>query len=89
VSKQVIQESHFDSEFFSIVWGFVFVFSVSLKSLRTLFKKKFILFICAYYVWVISPPFSPHPPPPLPSPYPSLPGRNYFALISNFDEERV
>jgi hypothetical protein len=35
----------------------------------------------------------PHPhsltlPPPLPSPLPSLPGRNYFALISNFVEER-
>jgi hypothetical protein len=50
----------------------------------------FILFICAYNVWVISPPFPPpYPPPSLTSPYPSMPGRNYFALISNFVEERV
>jgi hypothetical protein len=41
----------------------------------------FLLFICAYNVWVISPPFL--------SSSPSLPGRNYFALISNFVEERV
>jgi hypothetical protein len=34
----------------------------------------FLLLICAYNDWVISPP---------------LPGRNYFALISNFVEERV
>jgi hypothetical protein len=53
------------------------------------------LFIFAYNVWVISPPF-PHPLPYLPPPrplslpsIPSLPGRNYFALISNFVEERV
>jgi hypothetical protein len=45
----------------------------------------FILFICAYNVWVISPPFS--LPPPFPPP--SLPGRNYSTLISNFVEERV
>jgi hypothetical protein len=37
----------------------------------------FFLFICAYNAWVISPPT------------PSIPGRNYFALISNFVEERV
>jgi hypothetical protein len=49
----------------------------------------FILFICTYNVWVISPPlhrplpYLPHPP------MPSLPSRNYFALISNFVEERV
>jgi hypothetical protein len=59
------------------------------------FKNMFflILFVCAYNVWVISAPF-PSPPPfhtalslsPLP---PLLPGRNYFALISNFVEERV
>jgi hypothetical protein len=54
----------------------------------------FLLFICAYNAWVISPPF-PHPLPyhphcllPLP-PTPSIPGRNYFALISDFVEERV
>jgi hypothetical protein len=54
----------------------------------------FLLFICAYDAWVISPP-CPHPlpyhtPRPLPlSPTPSIPGRNYFALISNFVVERV
>jgi hypothetical protein len=57
---------------------------------RALFFK-FLLFICAYTVWVISSP----PPPPVPllplllPPTPSLPGRNYFALISNFVEGRV
>jgi hypothetical protein len=54
----------------------------------------FFLFICAYNAWVISPP-CPHTLPyhPLHSlpllPTPSIPGRNYFALISNFVEERV
>jgi hypothetical protein len=53
-----------------------------------------LLFIGAYKVWVISP-LCPHPLPyhplcPLPfPPTPSIPGRNYFALISNFVEERV
>jgi hypothetical protein len=53
-----------------------------------------LLFICAYKAWVISPP-CPHPLPyhplrPLPlPPTPSIPSRNYFALISNFVEERV
>jgi hypothetical protein len=53
-----------------------------------------LFFICAYNAWVISLP-CPHPLPyhplrPLPlSPTPSIPGRNYFALISNFVEERV
>jgi hypothetical protein len=51
-----------------------------------------LLFICAYKAWVISPP-CPHPLPyhplrPLPLP-PSIPSRNYFALISNFVVERV
>jgi hypothetical protein len=44
----------------------------------------FHLFISAYNIWVISPPFLP-----LPSSPPSFPGRNSFAFISNFVEERV
>jgi hypothetical protein len=53
-----------------------------------------LLFICAYNTWVISPlclyPLPYHPPHPLSlPPTPSMPGRNYFALISNFVEERV
>jgi hypothetical protein len=53
-----------------------------------------LLFICAYNAWVISPPcphslpYHPFCPLPLPT-TPSIPGRNYFALISNFVEERV
>jgi hypothetical protein len=59
-----------------------------------LFYFIFILFICAYNAWVISPPcphsLPYHPPHFLLLPtIPSLPGRNYFALISNFVEERV
>jgi hypothetical protein len=53
----------------------------------------FLLLICAYNVWIISPPFSPPPPlPPHPFPLPptpSLPGRNCSALISNFVEETI
>jgi hypothetical protein len=68
--------------------------SIDIRNLvLNLFLKIFIvvLFICAYKAWVISPP--PHPyhplrPIPLP-PTPSIPGRNYFALISNFVVERV
>jgi hypothetical protein len=54
----------------------------------------FILFLCAYNLWVISPPFphllpyTPYRPFPLPPTF-SLPGRNYFALISNFVEKRL
>jgi hypothetical protein len=53
----------------------------------------FLLLICAYKAWVISP-SCPHPLPyhplcPLPLPTPSIPSRNYFALISNFVVERV
>jgi hypothetical protein len=53
-----------------------------------------LLFICANKAWVISAP-CPHPLPyhplhPLPLPTsPSIPSRNYLALISNFVEERV
>jgi hypothetical protein len=47
----------------------------------------FILFICAYNDWVISPLFPTGPSLSLFTP--SLPGRNYLALISNFVEERV
>jgi hypothetical protein len=51
-----------------------------------------LLFICAYKAWFISPP-CPHPSltthsAPSLSP-PSIPSRNYFALISNFVEETV
>jgi hypothetical protein len=57
------------------------------------FLKIVLLFICAYNAWVISPPDPPPPLPPTPSPpsppTPSIPGRNYFALISNFVVERV
>jgi hypothetical protein len=63
-------------------------------ALLILFIYLFILFICAYKAWFISPP-CPHPLPyhplcslPLPS-TPSIPSRNYFALISNFVVERV
>jgi hypothetical protein len=53
-----------------------------------------LLFICAYKAWVISPPYPHllpyHPLRPLPlPPSPSIPSRNYFALISNFVEERI
>jgi hypothetical protein len=53
-----------------------------------------LLFMCAYKAWVTSLPI-PHPLPyhplhPLPLPHtPSIPSRNYFALISNSVEERV
>jgi hypothetical protein len=58
----------------------------------TLYHFFFLLFICAYKAWFISPP-CPHPLPyhplhPLLLP-PSIPSRNYFALISNFVVERV
>jgi hypothetical protein len=58
------------------------------------FKKKFIYFIhLCNNVWVISPPLTPTPSltPTLSLSLttPSLPGRNYFALISNFVGKRV
>jgi hypothetical protein len=64
-----------------------------INSLTHYIYHTFFLFICAYNVWVISQPspqLPPLPPCPLPlSPTPLIPGRNYFALISNFVEERV
>jgi hypothetical protein len=53
-----------------------------------------LLLICAYKAWVISPPaptpsLTTHSTPSFSSPTPSIPSRNYFALISNFVEERV
>jgi hypothetical protein len=53
-----------------------------------------LLFLCAYNAWVISPPcrhplaYQPLRPLPLPL-TPSMPGRNYFALISNSVVEKV
>jgi hypothetical protein len=66
------------------------------SNLRGIFFLFFIvlLFICAYKAWVISPscphplPYHPHHSLPL-LPTPSIPSRNYFALISNFVEERI
>jgi hypothetical protein len=50
------------------------------------------LFICAYIVWVISPP-APSPNFPLfPQPFslsPSVPGRSHSALITDFVEEKT
>jgi hypothetical protein len=45
------------------------------------------IFICAYIVWVISPHCPSHPPS-LPH-HPSLPGRTFSALFSNFVEEKT
>jgi hypothetical protein len=67
--------------FFLIIILFIYLFFI-------------LLFICAYKAWVISLP-CPHPLPyhplrPLPlPPTPSIPSRNYFALISNFVVEKV
>jgi hypothetical protein len=53
----------------------------------------FFIHMCIQYLGHFSPllplpPLPPTPPPPSP-PTPSIPSRNYFALISNFVEERV
>jgi hypothetical protein len=52
-----------------------------------------LLFIYAYNAWLISHPcphpLHYHPLGPLLPPTPSIPSRYYFALISNFVEERV
>jgi hypothetical protein len=62
-------------------------------------RKHFLSFIYLFYLYVHTMFGSFLPPSPTPSltslstlplpPTPSLPGRNYFALISNFVEERV
>jgi hypothetical protein len=68
------------------------------KSLRMRMKPyRFIFFFIFFYSYVHTMFGSFLPPSPHPllahtlslSPTPSLPGRNYFALISNFVEERV
>jgi hypothetical protein len=55
------------------------------------FKKNFYSYVHTMFGSFLPP--SPHPPLTTPAlllpPTPSLPGRNYFALISNFVEERV
>jgi hypothetical protein len=72
---------------------------IRLKYIKTLenhilFYFIVLLFICAYNTWVISSP-CPHPLPYHPlhllplSPIPSIPSRNYFALISNVVEDRI
>jgi hypothetical protein len=64
--------------FTSSVYYALFIFSGKSGHLNFLF---FILFICAYNVWVISHPFP--PPPPLHPPFPPLPPLNpcYLAEI--------
>jgi hypothetical protein len=53
----------------------------------------FIFHMCIQCLGHFSPLAPPHPLPPTPpppsSPTPSIPGRNYFALISNFVEEHI
>jgi hypothetical protein len=71
-----------------------FFFSDNNDFIIYLFIYLFLLFICAYNAWVISSPcphpLPYHPPHPFPlSPTTLIPRRNYFALISNFVEERV
>jgi hypothetical protein len=53
------------------------------SSKHAIFKKIFILFICAYNVWVISPPSLrplPYPPPPLPPLTPRYPAKTILPL---------
>jgi hypothetical protein len=87
------------------IFPFVLFNNLKIISSKQLFFLAifFLLFICAYNVQLISlrfPLAPPPPPPPTPSssphhpllllpPTPSLIGRNNFALISNFVEERV
>jgi hypothetical protein len=73
--------SHLNSKFKRVMWALKWYLFIYLF---------FVLFICAYNVWVVSLPFPRPFPKPLPfPPTPLLPGRNYFALIFNFVEERV
>jgi hypothetical protein len=59
----------------------------NLKIMLSFLFLFFCLFICAYIVWAISPPYSKFPP--SPPNHPSLPGRICSAPISNFVEERI
>jgi hypothetical protein len=76
------------------LFGFVFLNNRVLGNVRVSCAGNvyhfFFLFICVYNVWVISPPFPNnlpyHSTPSLTLPTPSIPGRNYIALISNFVE---
>jgi hypothetical protein len=77
----ILDVGEYKSNFFLFSNFYLFIFIV-------------LLFICAYKAWVISL-SCPHPVPyhplhalPLP-PTPAIPRRNFFALISNFVEERV
>jgi hypothetical protein len=63
------------------------------KHFKKIFFYYFIIHMCIQGLGHFSllpppPPLPPTPPPPSP-PTPSIPGRNYFALISNFVEERI
>jgi hypothetical protein len=70
---------------------------------RSVFSFLFFIYLFIFYCFIIHmciqglghfsplpppPPLPPTPPPPSP-PHPSIPSRNYFALISDFVEERV
>jgi hypothetical protein len=72
----------------------MFMFKDQIPAACNMLLFFFLLFICAYKAWIISSP-CPHPLPyhplcPLPlPPTPSIPSRNYFALISIFVVERV
>jgi hypothetical protein len=62
--------------------------SVSPKTRKT--KIFFVyLFIYSYVHTLVGPSLPPCPIPSLSSPSPSLPGRTYFALFSNFVEEKT
>jgi hypothetical protein len=67
-----------------LVWDTLISFYINLEFLTyNCFFFIFILFICAHIVGSFLPPFPhPLPYPPYSLPYPSLPGRNYSALIT-------
>jgi hypothetical protein len=79
---------------FSLLLASFFFFFFAAENFIYLFIFIVLLFKCAYNAWVNSPP-CPHPLPydpfrPLPLlTTPWIPGRNHFALINNFVEERV